>query len=173
MIMTRKFKAMSCLFSGAALLGASLFIAYAGYWETRININAQNWAAASTTITYTYSIRTAERSRIGIDSVTGTEYVLSPSYTFQARDGKEYSGNVYSTFGDKILRTYSEDTLKPYLIEIGNVYYDPEDPHRSSVIKPHFDMIALFVFTSFLILSFSLAFWLTKYGIRLLKPHKK
>jgi hypothetical protein len=169
--MIRKIETVGKILIGFLFLGSGFLLAYASYHVTAVGLSGANWITAQTTITYTYSVRAWGSRYRG----SGLEYVLSPTYSFVAADGKTYVGHTYDiSWGDKTDRhTASEEELKKNLIENGQLFYNPKDPNQSAVEQPYFDPVMPFFFAVFAILIIGMAIALIVHEVHLLKSHKE
>jgi len=175
--MKRKLETVGKILFVFVFLSIGFLFAYASYHTTVVALYGENWVTASTTITYTYSARIYDTPiRSGVEGAgSGVEYVLSPTYSFVAADGKTYAGHVYDIFdGDKTdRRTGSEEELRKHLVENGKIYYNPKDPTQSAVEQPFFSLGALFMYALLAILVSFAPILLIIDEVKLFKKHKK
>lgn len=135
--MNRKLKAAAQTLLALVFLSLGIFLCAFVYRMTVTGLSGESWVTASSTITYTYSVR-AWANLGGRDS--GLEYTLYPRYSFVAADGRTFQGNQQSIYGaEKTYRSIeSEDKLSEHLVVDGEIYYNPDDPRQSAVEQPYF-----------------------------------
>jgi hypothetical protein len=146
--MLRKIETIGKFLIGPSFIFGGIFFSYLSYVALQEGSDIDSWITATTTITYTYGVGIDDPGRgTGMSGGSGVKYILSPTYTFTASDGKTYVGHTYSQLGDKIdTRTRTEEDLKRKLVERGTIYYNPKNPNASSVQKPLFNSGAVFAF---------------------------
>jgi hypothetical protein len=136
-----------------------------------VGLDGKNWLPAPTTVTYTYSVRAWS----GATKKSGVEYVLYPTYSFEASDGKTYSGHLNTIGGSP--KTYrnigSEDKLRDLLVKDTKIYYNPSNPEQSAVEQPFLNPVLIFLLVIGSLLSFSVGIYLIIDEVRSRKSGKQ
>ena len=169
--MKRKLETIGKILICLPFFGCALLFAILDYQTTIVGLDGDNWIPMPTTITYTYRVHVWGS---GVRGQSGLEYLLSPTYSFIAADGKTYIGHVYDIpFGDKSdRRTGNEEELKKHLIQNDTIYYNPKDPRQSAVQQPFFNPAASIGIGLVVILFIYLAIRLLIEEMKSLKKHE-
>jgi hypothetical protein len=134
-------KNVALIVLGIVLIAAGIGMGWFTYDVTKTMIRGSDWVSAPATITYTYSAQPGG-GRLTANFLPN--YVRMPEYSFIAADGKTYTGNR-----NGILEFTSSSA--PTVVQ-GEIFYDPENPNNSAVIKPKFEPFFPVIFAFFAVL---------------------